>query len=273
MSDSGNDAAAVAPRLPAAVRRQRIQQMLKSEGFISVAKIANLLGVSTMSVRRDLDELAKAGELVRSYGTAMPSQPASAAALPLDESELQYETRRRRNGAAKEAIARTAARLIEPGHMIALDVGSTVHSLAREISGHVGLRVFTNHLRVASMLAATGCEVVVPGGTVRAKEMSICGAAAVDQVRSHWFNQAFIGVSGLNEEGGFDYSWDDSEVKRAYIERCDRCIVLCDSSKFERKSVARVCRLGQIGLLVTDAAPPPALAAALEREGVEVMVA
>ncbi|MDE1950606.1 MAG: DeoR/GlpR transcriptional regulator, partial [Burkholderiales bacterium] len=67
--------------------------------------------------------------------------------------------------------------------------------------------------------------------------------------------------------------WDDSEVKRAYIERCDRCIVLCDSSKFERKSVARVCRLGQIGLLVTDAAPPPALAAALEREGVEVMVA
>ncbi|MDE1948294.1 MAG: DeoR/GlpR transcriptional regulator [Burkholderiales bacterium] len=261
-------AAPPTPRLPAAVRRQRIQQMLAEEGFVAVAEIARRFGVSAMSVRRDLDALAGAGKILRSHGTAL--QPARQAA---DEHELQYETRRRRAGQAKDRIARAAAALLVPGEMVAFDVGSTVLALAREVAGSAGLRVFTNHLRAASLLAAAGSEVVIPGGAVRPREMSVCGASAVDQVRNHWFHQCFLGVSGVGADGCFDYSWDDCEVKRAYIERSERVVVLCDASKFDHKAVARVCRLDQVALLVSDAPPPPALKKILKKAGVQVMVA
>ena len=271
--DAGTlDPGATVGRLPAVMRRRMIQDLLKQDGFISVAKIAAQLGISAMSVRRDLDVLAKNGELVRSYGAAVPVEQESPMAR-LTANELQYETRRRRNGPAKEAIARRACELIAPGDTLALDVGSTVLTFARELVKKSGLHVFTNHLRVASTLTLNGNEVLMPGGVVRPHEMSLCGAQAVEQVRKHWFNTAFLGVSALCEEGGFDYSYEDSQVKCAYIERSDRIVVLCDASKFEQKSAVRVFGLSQIDILITEAPPPERLAQALSQQGVQVVLA
>lgn len=263
----------VTPKLPAAVRRMRILDMLRTDGFVSVVKSAQQLGVSQMSVRRDLDLLSKEGSLVRSYGAAYPVDtpwPSDPAQKALDTQELQYQTRRRRQHSAKQAIARSAAALIRPEDSIALDVGSTVLALGREVAKMSGVRVFTNHLRLASMLAGTQCEVLMPGGSVRAQELSLCGQTAMDQIRKHWFSKFFIGLSGLTEEGGFDGSPDDAEVKRAFIERAEQVILLCDSSKFLRKSLAKVCELGRIHMLITNAPPPPVLAHALEDAGVTV---
>jgi DeoR family glycerol-3-phosphate regulon repressor len=267
--------AEAAERLPPAVRRQRILELMWREGFVSVAQIAERFGVSQMSARRDLDALSEQGRLVRSHGAAVPaSPPASARGAAEDEArELQYDTRRRRQNAAKQAIARSAAALLGPDDNLALDVGSTVLALGRELVKGPGLRVFTNHLRLAALLAGTRCEVLMPGGIVRAQELSLCGQTALAQTAQHWFSKAFIGVAGLTEEGGFDSSPEDTQIKRGYIERADQVILLCDSSKFGKRSLVRACALDEIDVLITDSPPPRALAAALAAASVKVIVA
>ena len=248
--------------------------MMDQEGFVNVARIAQALGISQMSARRDLDALSGQGRLVRSHGAAMPALPAAPSVAPdFEARELQYDTRRRRHNLAKQAIARTAAARLGADDNIALDVGSTVLALGRELVKGPGLRVFTNHLRLASLLAGSRCEVLMPGGIVRAQELSLCGQTAVEQASQHWFTKVFIGVAGLTEDGGFDSSPEDTQVKRAYIEHADQVILLCDASKFGQRSLARACALDEIDVVITDRKPAASLAAALRAARVEVVVA
>lgn len=260
-------------RLPVPVRQQRILEMIHAEGYVSVARIAQAFGISQMSARRDLDALSDQGQVVRSHGAAMPVTASGGPVSEFETRELQYDTRRRRHNGAKQAIARAAAGLLDPQDNIALDVGSTVLALARELARGPGLRVFTNHLRAASVLAGSRCEVLMPGGIVRAQELSVCGQAAIEQVGRHWFSKAFIGVAGLTDRGGFDASPEDTLVKRAYIEHADQVVLLCDQSKFGHRSLAQACSLDEIDIVITDAAPGPDLARALRTAGVRTLVA
>jgi DeoR family glycerol-3-phosphate regulon repressor len=152
-------------------------------------------------------------------------------------------------------------------------VGSTVLTLARELVKHTGIHVFTNHLRVASLLGSSRCVVLMPGGIVRPQELSVCGQQAVADASGRWFSKVFLGVAGLTQEGGFDSSPEDTQVKRAYIEHADQVILLCDASKFGKRSLVQACSLQEIDVLITDEAPPPALARALAAASVQVMVA
>lgn len=262
-------------RLPMPLRHQRILEMILAEGYVSVSRIAQAFGISQMSVRRDLDALSDQGLVQRSHGAAMPLKSASpaSAVLEFEARELQYDTRRRRHNAAKQAIARAAVALLGPQDNIALDVGSTVLALARELARGPGLRVLTNHLRVASVLAGSRCEVLMPGGIVRPQELSVCGHAAFEQIGRHWFTKVFIGVAGLTESGGFDSSPEDTLVKRAYIQHADQVILLCDQSKFGHRSLAQACSLDEIDIVITDAEPTSDLSAALRASGVQTLVA
>lgn len=101
----------------------------------------------------------------------------------------------------------------------------------------------------------------------------MCGHTALQQTSKHWFTKAFLGVSGLTEQGGFDSSTEDTQVKRVYIERLDEVILLCDSSKFGKRSLAHASRLEAIDMVTSDAEPPAALLAALMAAGVELRIA
>ena len=264
--------------LPAAVRQQRIVELVRRDGYVRVATLAAQFGISQMSARRDLAALSQQGLIQRSQGAAMAvPAPALDSGLPglgeADMREQQYETRRRRQNVAKQAIARSAAGLICAEDNIALDVGSTVLTLARELVKHTGIHVFTNHLRVASLLGSSRCVVLMPGGIVRPQELSVCGQQAVADASGRWFSKVFLGVAGLTQEGGFDSSPEDTQVKRAYIEHADQVILLCDASKFGKRSLVQACSLQEIDVLITDEAPPPALARALAAASVQVMVA
>jgi DeoR family glycerol-3-phosphate regulon repressor len=264
--------------LPAAVRQQRIVELVRRDGYVRVATLAAQFGISQMSARRDLAALSQQGLIQRSQGAAVAVQPpALDNGLPglgeADMREQQYETRRRRQNVAKQAIARSAAGLLSPDDNIALDVGSTVLTLARELVKHTGIHVFTNHLRVASLLGSSRCVVLMPGGIVRPQELSVCGQQAVADASGRWFSKVFLGVAGLTQEGGFDSSPEDTQVKRAYIEHADQVILLCDASKFGKRSLVQACSLQEIDILITDEAPPPALARALAAASVKVMVA
>lgn len=261
-----------AGRIPASARQMQIMESIERHGFASVARVASDLNVSDMTVRRDLVILEEKGLLTRTHGGAL-AIGAGAPREVFDAEEPVFEQRRRLHADDKEHIAAAAARLIGPRETIGLDVGSTVLALAEHVATRADLRVLTNNLRAAIRLSTGRSPVYTLGGQVRDPELSVIGAGAVAQLNDYFLDRVFIGVSGLIESGFYDYSIEDTEVKRVFIERAEHVVVLCDSSKFDHRSLARVCGLEAVDVLVTNAAPPPHLAAALAAAQVEVVVA
>lgn len=258
-------------RTPVTVRDGLLRDFVERRGFAAVSEIASELGVSEITVRRDLTRLESLGVLVRTHGGALAGKIGSGDTF--DSDEPSFEARRRRNADAKARIGEAAATLIRPGATIAIDVGTTALELARHLTTRDDVKIFTNSIRAATLLADGPAPVYLPGGQVRAKEFSVHGSIAVAQLRHYWFDQAFIGFSGLTDQGLFDYSLEDTEIKRVYIERAAQIVALCDSSKFGRLSMARVGTLDELDTLITDAPPPDALRLALERANVAIIVA
>lgn len=256
-------------RRPGGVRLEWLRRRITESGFISVAETAAALGVSEMTIRRDLTRLEEQNVAVRTHGGAIAKNAGHA----VDLEEPAFEARTRKHAEAKFAIAAAAARIPQPHQTVGLDVGTTTLQLARHLHDRAGLKVFTNNLRAAMILSDSAHQVYVPGGQVRAKENSVHGSIAVEQLRNYWLDHVFIGVSGITEEGCFDYSLEDTEIKRVYVERASNVIVLCDSSKFDRMSLVQICELRDIHMLVTEASPPAALADMLRRAAVKVVVA
>lgn len=252
-------------------RRTHIVELVASAGFMTVTDIAAATGVSDITIRRDLAVLEHEAAVRRTHGGAMLAGVPDG--RPHDSFEPAFEARRRRNMVAKERIARAAAALISPGETVAIDVGTTALAFAKALGVRDDVKAVTNNLRAASLIADTHIEVYVPGGRVRRRELAIGGATTVAEIGRLWFDSAVIGLSGLAEDGLFDYSPEDTEVKRAYMRRAERTIVLADATKFGRRALARIADLEDCAVLVTDAMPPAELAAALVQAGVRVILA
>jgi len=259
--------------VPALARRRLLQAAIAERGFVSVADIAREIGASEMTVRRDLDALQRMGAIERSHGGAVAARPSVSAMAPQEPS---FDSRSLLRASAKQAIARSALDLIGQREVIGLDVGSTVACLAGLLGGRSGLGVVTNSMRaVAALSAARGPmpDVYMLGGQLRPAEGSLCGPIAVRQLADHWLNKAFIGAAGLCEDGLFDYSVEETQLTKAYIQVAAEVIVLCDSSKFGLRGFAHVCGLERVSRLITNAEPPAPLRAALEQYSVRVIVA
>jgi DeoR family glycerol-3-phosphate regulon repressor len=249
----------------------RLAELVRNFGFVSVPSVAEELQVSEMTIRRDLRELEQAGRVVRTHGGALA--PEGTGASVLDKEEPAFEARLQYNRAVKERIAAAGADLVGSSRTVALDVGTTTYLLATRLQAQPNLMIFTNSLRIAALANTGENEVHVPGGRVRKDEMSIYGSTAVAQFDKLWFDIAFIGVSGATSEGIFDYSAEDSELKRVYLRRSARKVVLCDSLKFRRMSLVQVASFSEIDVLVTDAKPPPEIMDALAAAEVDVRIA
>ena len=258
-------------RVPAAVRHAFILRALGEVGAVTVADVAQRLGVSDMTIRRDLGDLEREGRLSRTHGGAVRAGAPEPA--PSLAAEPTFESRLNKNALAKRAIAAAAAVAAEGAQAIALDVGATTYWLAGLLAERRQAKIFTNSLRIAARLGEGRAEVYLPGGRLRGDEMTISGPSAIEQFEALWFDVAFLGASGLTAEGAYDYSFDDAEMKRVYLSRATRKIALCDSSKFNAMSLVRFAPLSLFDTLITDAAPPPDLAAALSAAGVAVEVA
>ena len=256
-------------RVPAGARHARILGLVNRNGFVSVSEIAESFSVSDMTIRRDLWALEDKGMLQRTHGGAVGIGRREV----FDAAEPAFSSRRRQNAAAKAAIARKAAQLIGVRESIGLDVGTSTLALAEEIAGRQDITVFTGSLYAAAVLGRRNCPVHVLGGLLRAPELSVVGPNPIRQIMQFYVDKLFLGVSGVTEAGFFDYSPEDTEIKRAFIEQAERVVVLCDSSKFDHRSVSKVCDLGRAATIVTESAPPGHLADALARAGVEILIA
>ena len=240
--------------------------LVRGRGYATVEWLAEHFAVSAQTIRRDIIRLDEHGMLQRFHGGA--GADASVVRLGYAEKqELAVE--------AKLAIGIAAARLVPNGASIFVDVGTTAEAVARALTRHTSLRVFTNSLAAARQLAdRDGIEVVVTGGILRGHDGSLVGDSVTATLRDLRLDFAFIGLSGWDDDGApMDFDIDKIAVKRIAIARAREAIAICDASKFGRHALARIAPAEQFARLICDAPPPAPLAGRLEAAGVAVMSA
>jgi DeoR/GlpR family transcriptional regulator of sugar metabolism len=249
-----------------AARHSTILQSLASDPTVRISTLAEQFGVSTETVRRDIEELSLRGMVRRTYGGATASHPASQPRLSEREQLLVAERAR---------IGRAAAALVEEGAVVMLDAGSTTTQFARALAAR-GIRatLLTNSLDAALAAGASdSLRVLVAPGELSAVERGLYGPETAAFLRRFHVDMAVIGASGLTEEGPCEAESRAAWVKRAMLERAPRRLLLVDSSKFGRAFLEQVCPPEQITDLVTETEPPVPLAAALGRHGLRLVIA
>jgi DeoR/GlpR family transcriptional regulator of sugar metabolism len=248
-------------------RRRLIAESLRSRGVVSVSQMAELLGTTEITVRRDLRAMAKDGQLVRAHGGAV---------LPaVTGHEPSYSEKARQAGAEKASIARLAVEMIRPGDSILLGPGTTTLALARLLVDFPELTVVTNSLLVAqALMGATRVEVILTGGTLRRSIHALVGPAAEESVRALRASQAFISGNGFTAERGLSTpSPLVAATDRAFASAAKQVVVLADHTKIGQDTMCQTVAAERVHILVTDSAADPAELAAIRLAGVDVRVA
>ncbi len=257
------------PDMLARQRQTLILTRVREDGGVRVADLARDLGVSDMTVRRDLEILHNRGLLEKVHGgaTSLPGsalfEPGFAAKSSLQEPE-------------KEAIAIAAMSLVLPGTAIGISAGTTTYALARRLIDMPGLTVVTNSVPVADVLhrAGRGDQTIILTGGVRTPSDALVGPFAVAALRTMHLDQVFMGVHGMDPRSGYTTpNVLEADTDRALIASGRRLVVVADSSKWGVIGISSIARLDEADTLVTDSGLP-AEARAIASDAVrEVLIA
>jgi len=231
-------------------RQIKLLDVVRERGSMSVEQLAEMLGVTLQTVRRDVQRLDEAGLLTRFHGGVRgPSSTIENIAYPQRES-LHAD--------GKARIARAVARQVPNDCSLILNIGTTTEAIAKALLHHTGLRVITNNLNVAAILSGnTACEVIIVGGVVRARDRGIVGEPAVDFIRQFKVDIALIGISGIEADGTLrDYDYREVKVAQTIIEHSREVWLAADCSKFNRPAMVELAKLSQVDRLFTDSQPP-----------------
>ena len=223
-------------RLTQQQRHAQIVALLRREGTVRIATLADLFDVTTETARRDLDELADAGALNRTYG-------GGASRSLTDEPGIGERGRARH--AERARIGAAAATQVAQGDALMIDSGSTTTLFAHALAARgLTLTVLTNCLLVAHALGASPqCRVLLCPGTYVMREGGVYGADTLEFIRRFKANKTIIGASGISADGVMDADSASCAVKRAMIERAERTLLVADSSKYGAAQFERVCAL------------------------------
>ena len=254
-----------ADRLPVD-RRLYILDRIAAQGSVRLQALAEELGTSVMTVRRDIKRLEEDGFLRRSYG--------GATAHVMLDMELGANGLALQHMAEKRAIGHFAATLIEPRDVLFLGTGTTVAQFARHIPTGRGVTVVTYSLTVASLLGSkSGVTVISTGGSIDPEDLAQVGPLAEATLGRYFATKTFIGAGGLHPTIGVtDYSAAQADLNRLMVERADHAYVLADNSKLGKRTFAQVCALTSLAGLVTDAGADPVTLDLLRAAGLEVLV-
>lgn len=252
-------------RIAKSTRQRQILQELDRAPSLRVADLARRLGVSTETIRRDLDEMTDRGELNRTYGGAIRSAA----------EEPSLSQRHSLHVAERQRIAQAALPLIRSARVLMIGSGATTVHLAREIAAHMAdLTVITHAVGVANTLATNAAiRVLMVPGSYHAGEGATFGAEAAEFLGRYHADAVLTGASGLGPDGPSDALIDIGAVYAAMGRQAGRRIVLADHSKFDQVFPAIYAPWAAIDALVTDQPPPRALADRLARAAVLVVQA
>ncbi len=247
-------------------RRLKIIDLLEEKGNVVVSELSSLLSVTEETIRRDLESLENEGLLRRTYGGAIATDR-----MNLEVSFKERESERRKE---KEAIGRTAAKLIKDKDNLMVDASTTALQVIKNIRTKKGLTVVANSLVVALELTK-GYEVttIFTGGIFHLKSFSYVGSLAEQVARSYKVDKLFLGVRGVTSAGLADTYEAEVEFKKVMIESAKEVFLVVDSSKFGRVALINVAPLEAINKVITDKGIPSEYKKLFSDQGIEVIIA
>jgi DeoR family transcriptional regulator, aga operon transcriptional repressor len=250
-------------------RRERIVALLREQNSVQIPALAELFAVSTQTVRKDLNFLDAKGLCTRSSGGALLRLGALS---PVEEA---IDVRRRRYAEEKARIGKAAAQLLGWGESILLDSGTTTLQVARHLHPAQPLVVVTNDVGIMNDLAAReSVQLVFLGGTLRRKNLSFYGTQTERALEGLHVDKLFLAADGIDTDKGITTHFEpEALLNRLMCQAAREIIVVADSSKFGRVCLHKILEPRGISKLVTDASISAVARAALERVGVEVIIA
>lgn len=243
-------------------RHRQIIELLAERGFLSTEELVSFCGVSSQTIRRDLNELAAAHRVQRHHGGA---------SLQTSTVNDPYVNRKMAFQQAKERIAQQVAAEIPHGASLFIDIGTTAEAVATALLNHKGLQIVTNNLNVATILLKNeDFRVILAGGEIRHRDGGIIGEATRDFIRQFRMDYGILGISGIDEDGSLlDFDYHEVRVKQAIIENARHTLLAADASKFGRNAMVNMGNINQIEALFTDAEPPKGLREILHTQNID----
>ena len=247
------------------IRTLAMVDYVRQRKYCSTAELGKAFDVSPATIQRDITEIVHKKLLRKVHGGIAVFETTSDAIIPAENSH--FEDRMRINPEKKTSIARLAESLLEAGDILFLDSSSTAFFLARQLqkSRLPNLTIITNSVLIIQefRLFSSAFVLISLGGTFNAHLNAFLGKAAIESLRRYHINKAFISAAGITTGGLFTYHESNAEFLKTVIEIAEQAHALLDSSKFNRNALFPVCALADIGSLISDAAPPPAITSVL----------
>ncbi len=248
-------------------RQQTILEALRQNGAVSINDLVQVLGVSAMTVRRDLDELERRNLLRRTYGGAITASSATTDPAFPQRAQVQQP--------AKSAIARCAAELVMPGDRLILDSGSTIAAMCPFLGEKADMTVISYSLPVMHGLAGhPDINLICTGGLFDPSINAFGGPLAERVLEDVRVDRAFLGATSISLEDGFSNSnLYNLSLQRIMLRVARESYLLVDSSKFDRAPFWLVAPLDAVTGIITDAAAPAAMVKRLGQAGLRVVLA
>jgi DeoR/GlpR family transcriptional regulator of sugar metabolism len=244
-------------------RRDTILKIVESKGFVSLLELAEGVGASESTIRRDLEYLDGIGQVRRTRGGV----------AYVGESLATFDERRQQAAAEKQKVGRRAAELIESGETVLLDGGSTTLEVARHLAGKT-LQVVTNSLPIVNLLVgAANIELITLGGYLYPKTGVALGELTIEALQRVHARRLVMSTGGITEAGLFNSNSLLVEAERRMIDAADEVIVVADSGKLGHSELTRLCPLDVVDRLVIDAGITEAWRRVVREHGIELFVA
>lgn len=250
-------------------RHAFILERLRSDGAVRVSELMRELGVSDMTVRRDLGALEAQGHLVKVHGGATLLRESAV-------HEPGFDTKRTLEHESKLAIARRAAAMVEPGMAVAVSAGSTTYEVSRRLAEIPRLTIVTNSVPAAEVLYHGGRhdQTIILSGGVRTPSDALVGPFAVSALRAVNVDLVFLGVHGMHERAGFTTpNMLEAETNQALIETGRRLVITADHTKWGVTGVSTIARLERADVVISDHALDADARAILEERAGSLILA
>jgi len=248
-------------------RRTKILEKLESDGQVNVTDLSKQFNVSEVTIRNDFLQLEKKNMLIRARGGAIKVSRVGV--------DFELSQKQKINLDLKKKIGKRGAELVRDGDTIIIDAGTTTQEMVKNLHPESKLTVITNALNIANNLVYNNkIQVIMPGGFLRKDALSMIGSPAEKTLRNYLCDKLFLGVDGLDFEFGISTpNIEEAHLNKIMIEISRQVIVLADSSKVKKRSLAVICPLSKVDILVTDDGLSPDYRTRLEQLGVEVIIA
>lgn len=269
MKNNTNELNGSAGSLLPAERHLKIKEILQERVTIRVSELSQLLNVSEMTIRRDLETLERHGTLERTHGGAVYRQER------MTYESYNYENKLKESAEIKNLIGRKAAALVEPHDTLFLHSGTTACQLLYHLDPELPVRIYTNNVGAIEQAKGKRAEIILLGGIYNAESNSMEGPLTMEMIRNLHPKKAFLTVDGISLKDGITHnSFEEASLERAMIEQTrGHVVVMAQHTSFGRVADMVVAPVDKIDMLVVDHNLPSEYLRDLKAIGVRTFVA